>query len=141
MSKIKVQFVRYDMTKTKNRKRKDMLVDGKSEKFVRAQLERIHKGEQVVQIHELAWDEEQIKEFLRQDERDTEEYLTGTVKFFDTKKGFGFIQPDADMDDLFFHQTACKEGPPADRERVEFKVSEGPKGLSAINVRVIEGIE
>jgi CspA family cold shock protein len=137
MSKIKVQLVRYDMSKTKNRKRKDMLVDGKSERFVRAQLEKIHKGEQVVNIHELVWDEEQIKEFLRRDERDTEEYFLGTIKFFDSGKGFGFIQPDVDMDDLFFHQSACKEGAPGDGERVEFKVSEGPKGLSAIGVRVI----
>lgn len=137
MSKIKVQFVRYDMTKTKNRKRKDMLVEGKSEKFVRAQLENIHKGEQVVTIHEIIWDEEQIKEFLLRDERETEEFLTGTVKFFDSKKGFGFIRPDVDLDDLFFHLSACKGDVPGDGERVEFKVSETPRGLSAISVRVI----
>lgn len=138
MKKIRVELVRYDMTKTKNRKRKDMLVEGKTEKAVRAQLEKIHKGEQVVAIHEIIWDEEQIREVIRQDQMDTEEFLEGTVKFFHAEKGFGFIRADEDMDDLFFHQSACKGDIPTDGNRVEFKVSEGPKGLSAIHVRVIE---
>ena len=137
MKKIKVSFVRYDMTKTKNRKRKDMLVEGKNEKAVRTQLERIHKGEQVVQIHEIVWDEEQIKEVLREDEKDADEYFEGTVKFFEVEKGFGFIRPDEDMDDLFFHKSACKSEIPRDGDRVEFKVSEGPKGLAAIHVKII----
>lgn len=135
MNKIRVQFVRYDMSKTRNRKRKDMLVDTKTEKAVRAQLERIHKGEQVVAIHELVWDEEQIQEKNRRE--DSEEFFTGTVKFFENEKGFGFIVPDEDMDDLFFHKSACGSEIPADRDRVEFKISEGPKGLIAVSVRVI----
>lgn len=122
MRKIKVQLVRYDMTKTKNRKRKDMLVDGKCEKFVRAQLEKIHKGEQVVNIHEIVWNKEQIEEFLRREEKETEEFFTGTVKFFDSGNGSGFIRPDEDMDD--FHHSACKQDLPGDRDRVEFKVSD-----------------
>jgi cold shock CspA family protein len=40
------------------------------------------------------------------------------------------------MEDLFFHISACAEGVPGDRDRVEFEVSEGPKGLSAIRVRL-----
>lgn len=136
--KIKVQFVKYDMTKTKNRKRKDMLVDGKNEKAVRTQLERIHKGEQVVAIHEIIWDEEQIKEALVQDEKESEEYMLGTIKFFNAEKGFGFIRPDEDMDDLFFHKSAIKGLNPSENDTVEFKVSEGPKGFVAINVRVVE---
>lgn len=138
MNKIKVSFVKYDMTKTKNRKRKDMLVDGKSEKAVRAQLERIHKGEQVVQIHEIIWDEEQIEEVIRRDQMEADEFHLGTVKFFDPEKGFGFIEADYDLDDLFFHKSACKNGIPADKDRVEFKVSKGPKGLSAIHVTIID---
>lgn len=135
--KIKVKFVKYDMTKTKNRKRSDMLVDAKNEKAVRTQLERIHKGEQVVQIHEIVWDEEQIAEVVRRDELEASEYLVGTVNFFNPEKGFGFIRPDEDMEDLFFHRSACKDGLPTDNDRVEFKLSEGPKGLSAIHVKVI----
>lgn len=133
--KIRVKLVRYDMTKTKKRNRKDMLVDNKSEKAVRTQLERIHKGEQVVAIHEIVWDEEQIKEVIQK--VDSEEIFTGVVKFFETEKGFGFIIPDEDMDDLFFHQSACQDGIPHDRDRVEFKLSRGPRGLSAIAVRIL----
>lgn len=129
MKKIKVLSVKYDMTKTKNRNRKDMLVDDKSEKAVRAQLERIHKGEKVVDIREITWDETKIEQV---------ETFTGIVKFFDIEKGFGFIEPHEEMEDLFFHQSACMEGIPSDKDVVEFEVSEGPKGLSAIRVKIID---
>lgn len=134
---MKVKLVKYDMSKTTNRKRMDMLVDAKNEKAVITQLERIHKGEKVVKIHEIVWDEEQIEKAFRRDEAEASLYLIGTVKFFDNEKGFGFIRPDEDMDDVFFHKTACKDGVPTDNDRVEFKLSQSPKGLAAINVKVI----
>lgn len=140
MKKVRVQLVKYDMTKTKNRNRKDMLVDNKSEDAVVAQLERIHKGEEVVKIHEIIWDEKQIKEVIRLDKIDQRLTFFGTVNFFDIEKGFGFIQPDEEMDDLFFHKSACVDGVPYDKDRVEFKISEGPKGLSAIHVKIIEAL-
>jgi CspA family cold shock protein len=138
MKKVRVQLVKYDMTKTKNRNRKDMLVDGQNEDDVIAQLERIHKGEKVVKIHEIIWDEKQIKEVVRLEKIDQRHLFTGEVKFFDIEKGFGFIQPDEEMDDLFFHKSACTDGVPFEKDRVEFKISEGPKGLSAIHVKVVE---
>jgi CspA family cold shock protein len=138
MNKVKVQLVKYDMTKTKNRNRKDMLVDNQSEKAVIAQLERIHKGEKVVTIHEIIWDEKQIKEVARLDKIDQRLTFVGVVKFFDIEKGFGFIKPDEEMDDLFFHKAACVDGVPFEKDVVEFKISEGPKGLSAIHVKIIE---
>lgn len=138
MKRVKVQFVKYDMTKTKNRNRKDMLVDNQSEEAVIAQLERIHKGEKVVKILELSWDEKQIKEVNRMEKIDQRLTFVGVVKFFDVEKGFGFIQPDEEMEDLFFHKSACTDGVPFERDRVEFKISEGPKGMAAIHVRVVE---
>lgn len=138
MKKVKVLLVKYDMTKTKNRNRKDMLVDSHSESAVIAQLERIHKGEEVLRIHEIVWDENQIKEVARHNKIDQEGLFFGKVKFFDNEKGFGFIQPDDDMDDLFFHKSACVDGVPTDKDSVEFKISEGPKGLSAIHVKIMD---
>lgn len=138
MRKVKVQSVKYDMTKTKNRNRKDMLVDNKTENAVIAQLERIHKGEKVVKIHEINWDEKQIQEVVRKQKIDERHTFSGTVNFFDIEKGFGFIQPDEEMDDLFFHKSACTDGVPYDKDRVEFRISEGPKGLCAIHIKIIE---
>lgn len=131
MNKVKVELVKYDMTKTKNRKRKDMLVENRSEGAVIDQLERIHKGEQVIKIHEIIWG-------AAESSGPRPEVFTGVVKFFDQEKGFGFIRPDEDMDELFFHQTACTEGVPADRERVEFEISKTPKGFAAIRVKAIQ---
>ncbi len=66
--------------------------------------------------------------------------MTGTVKKFMDGKGFGFIMPDEGTDDVFFHQSeivtegfrTLEEG-----QRVEFDVEEGPKGLSAKQVKLI----
>lgn len=137
MGKVKVKFVSYDMDKTKKRKRKDFLVDGKSERDVRTQLEKIHKGEKVVTIHELTWDEEQIQENIRKEKERKNLIFTGEVKFFDDTKGFGFIAPDEDMDDLFFHGTAVSGDEVTDEDRVEFELSESPKGPCAIHVKKI----
>ena len=139
MKKVKVSFVKYDMTKTKNRKRKDMLVDSQSEKSVVTQLEKIHKGEKVVKIYEIIWDEAQIEETIRQEKRELSSMVYGVVNFFDEVKGFGFIQADDEaLGELFFHKTACLDGYPQQGDTVEFQLSEGPKGLCAIRVKIIE---
>lgn len=59
---------------------------------------------------------------------------TGTVKFFDYSKGFGFIK-DAESDQEYFvHVTGCIDDI-NDNDEVEFELEEGKKGLNAVNVK------
>jgi len=63
---------------------------------------------------------------------------TGTVKWFNDEKGFGFIGQDDGGPDVFCHQTAIQaEGLRSltEGQKVEFEVSQGLKGLQAANVR------
>jgi CspA family cold shock protein len=59
----------------------------------------------------------------------------GTVKFFNTSKGFGFITPDDGGKDVFVHQNGLKEDI-QEGDKVSYDVEESPKGLNATNVRV-----
>ena len=66
---------------------------------------------------------------------------TGTVKWFNDSKGFGFITPEAGGDDLFAHFSAIQSsGVKTLREgqRVNFDVTSGPKGQQASNIRPID---
>ena len=65
---------------------------------------------------------------------------TGTVKWFNSEKGFGFIAPDDGSADVFAHFSAIagsgyrslEEG-----QKVEFDTEQGPKGLQAANIRAL----
>lgn len=62
--------------------------------------------------------------------------VTGTVKFYNRTKRFGFIQQD-EGEDVFVHESGIVGEPIGDNDRVEFDVEEGPKGLRAVNVKKI----
>jgi cold shock protein len=62
---------------------------------------------------------------------------TGTVKWFNDAKGFGFITPENGDKDCFVHHTAIKADgfrSLAEGERVEFDIVQGAKGPAAENV-------
>ena len=62
----------------------------------------------------------------------------GTVKWFNAEKGFGFIAQEGGGDDVFVHFSAIQmQGYKAleENQRVEFDVTQGPKGPQAENVR------
>ena len=76
--------------------------------------------------------------FLIEEKKDT--MATGTVKWFNDDKGYGFIAPDDGSADVFAHFSAINstgfrslnEG-----DKVSYEVQQGPKGLQAANITVV----
>jgi CspA family cold shock protein len=64
----------------------------------------------------------------------------GTVKWFNAEKGFGFITPDGGGADVFAHYSAIASSgfrSLDENQRVEFELTQGPKGPQAANIRAI----
>ena len=64
----------------------------------------------------------------------------GTVKWFNSEKGFGFIAPDGGEDDVFVHYSEIQGGgfrSLEENQRVQFEVTQGAKGPQAVGVTAI----
>lgn len=62
---------------------------------------------------------------------------TGTIKFFNESKGYGFIQEDITNNEVFVHVTGLTENVRKD-DKVAYDTIEGKKGVNAINVKKIQ---
>ncbi len=62
---------------------------------------------------------------------------TGKVKFFNESKGFGFILDDNTGEEIFVHVTGLNGVSIRENDQVSFNVTEGKKGLNAIDVQRI----
>ena len=63
---------------------------------------------------------------------------TGRVKWFNNRKGYGFISQDEDEKDLFVHISGISGARIKEEDPVQYEIGEGEKGPCAINVTLIE---
>ena len=63
--------------------------------------------------------------------------MQGKVKFFNEAKGFGFIIEDETENEYFVHVTGINEDTLNENDEVSFELTEGKKGLNAIDVTLI----
>ena len=61
---------------------------------------------------------------------------TGTVKFFNVSKGYGFLKEEGTGEEVFVHATGLVDQIKQD-DKVTYEVTEGKKGLNAVNVKKI----
>ena len=63
--------------------------------------------------------------------------MTGTVKFFNGSKGYGFITNDQTESDIFVHATALKGIQLNEGDKVSYEEEDGKKGRIAVNVSML----
>tara|TARA_Y100000590_G_scaffold332655_1_gene378210 strand:- start:615 stop:842 length:228 start_codon:yes stop_codon:yes gene_type:complete len=69
---------------------------------------------------------------------------TGKVKWYNARKGFGFIEQESGDKDIFVHASAVKSAGLRrlqEGEKVSFDVEDSPKGPNAINIKIVEEAE
>ncbi len=64
--------------------------------------------------------------------------MRGTVKFFNDRKNYGFIEPEEGDEDRFVHRSDVESGSLEEGDVVEFEPEEGEKGPKAANVTKVE---
>ena len=67
--------------------------------------------------------------------------IKGTVKWFNSKKGFGFIEREDKEKDAFVHASAVKAAGMKylnEGDKIEFTLEDGPKGPSAVNLKKLD---
>jgi|TARA_B110000967_G_scaffold183016_1_gene201393 CspA family cold shock protein len=67
--------------------------------------------------------------------------IKGTVKWFNSKKGFGFIEREDKEKDAFVHASAVKDAGIRilnEGDKVEFDLEDGPKGPSVVNLKKVD---
>jgi len=76
-------------------------------------------------------------------EEKEKEKIKGTVRWFSSEKGYGFIESENEEEDIFFHFSEIIEMPGfrslTENDEVEFEIEKGDRGLVALNIRLIKG--
>jgi CspA family cold shock protein len=87
------------------------------------------------------WDGKHHRSFsLLKEKKDMSERIVGTVKWFNSSKGYGFLSRE-DGQDVFVHFSAIQSQgyrTLTEGQKVEFTVEKGPKGLQASNVVLVQ---